>query len=113
MRASVFWRAAALQVLAVAALSIALAVALPHNFFDDWGWVVGPGAWIVCAALTARILGLPPGPTLLGAAVAGLVSVPAVLLDLHWLGVAVAVGLFALWCARLAARTRVAAWSSG
>jgi hypothetical protein len=113
MNRSVLWRAAALQVAAVAALSIALALALPKSFFDDWGWIVGPGAWIVCAALTARLLRLPRLPTLLGAAVAGLISVPAVLLDLHWLGVVIAVGLFAIWCARLSDRTRVPAWTSG
>ena len=107
------WRAAAIQVAAVAVLSIALALALPHSFFDDWGWVTGPAAWLACSALTARLLGLPPGPTMAGAAVAGLVSVPAVLLGLHWLGVVVAVGLFALWCARLAPRNRVPAWTSG
>jgi hypothetical protein len=97
----------------VAVLSLALALALPKSFFDDWGWVVGPGAWIACAALTARQLRLPQRPTLIGAAVAGLISVPAVLLGLHWLGVVIAVGLFAAWCARLSDRTRVAAWTSG
>ena len=107
------WRAAAIQVAAVAALSIALALALPHSFFEDWGWVTGPAAWMLCAALTARLLDLPIGPTIGGAVLAGLVSVPAVLLGLHWLGVIVAVGLFALWCARLAARNRVPAWTSG
>ena len=105
------WRAAALQVAAVAALSILLALVLPHSFFDDWGWVTGPLAWLACSALTARLLGLPPGRTIAGAAVAGLVSVPAVLVGLHWLGVVVAVGLFALWCARLPPRNRVPAWS--
>jgi hypothetical protein len=113
MNRSVLWRAAALQVAAVAVLSIALAVALPKTFFDDWGWLAGPGAWIACAALTARLLRLPPIPTLAGAAVAGLISVPAVLLGLHWLGVVIAVGLFAVWCARLSDRTRVPAWTSG
>jgi hypothetical protein len=113
MDRSVLWRAAALQVVAVAVLSIALALALPKSFFDDWGWVAGPGAWIACAALTARLLRLPQRPTLIGAAAAGLVSVPAVLLDLHWLGVVVAVGVFGLWCGRLAGRTRVPAWTSG
>src|SRR3954453_20372466 len=101
MDRSVFWRAAALQVAAVAVLSIALALALPKSFFDDWGWVVGPGAWIICAALTARLLRLPRIPALLGAAVAVQISVPAVLLGLHWLGVVIAVGLFAIWCGRL------------
>jgi hypothetical protein len=113
MDRSVLWRSAAIQVAAVAALSIALALALPHSFFDDWGWVTGPAAWLACSALTARLLGLAPGRTIAGAALAGLVSVPAVLLGLHWLGVLVAVGLFALWCARLPPRNRVPSWSSG
>jgi hypothetical protein len=95
------WRAAALQLVAVALLSLALGLALPHGFFEDWGWVAGPAAWMLCAALTARVLRLPPGPTLLGAALAGLPSVLAVLVGLHWAGAALAVGLFALWCARL------------
>ena len=38
---------------------------------------------------------------LVGAVLAGLPSVVAVLLGVHWLGAAVAIGLFALWCARL------------
>ena len=53
---SVLWRAALVQALAVAVLSIALALALPHSFFEDWGWLAGPGAWIVCALVTARVV---------------------------------------------------------
>ena len=96
------WRAALLQLAAVALLSIALALALPHSFFEDWGWLAGPASWMLCAAFTARVLRLPLGRALLGAALAGLPSLLAVLLDLHWAGAALAVGLFALWCARLA-----------
>ncbi len=95
------WRAALLQLVAVAALSIALAVALPHSFFEDWGWIAGPASWLLCAAFTARLLSLPLAPTLLGAVLAGLPSLVAVLLDAHWAGAVLAVGLFALWCARL------------
>lgn len=95
------WRAALLQLAAVALLSIALGLALPHSFFEDWGWLTGPGAWMLCAALTARVLGLPLGPALLGAVLAGLPSLLAVLVGLHWAGAVLAVGLFALWCARL------------
>lgn len=97
----ILWRSALLQLLAVAILSVALAVALPHGFFVDWGWIAGPAAWMLCAAFTARVLGLPLAPTLIGAALAGLPSVVAVVLGVHWLGAAIAVGLFALWCARL------------
>ncbi len=113
MDGSVLWRAAALQVGTVAALSVALALALPHSFFNHWGWLTGPVAWLLCAAVTARLLRLPRARAILGAALAGAASVPAVLLGLHWLGVVIAVGLFALWCARLSSRTRVPAWTSG
>jgi hypothetical protein len=56
---SVLWRAALVQALGVAVLSVALAIALPHSFFEDWGWLAGPGAWMACAALTAVVLRLP------------------------------------------------------
>jgi hypothetical protein len=95
------WRAALLQLVAVALLSIALGLALPHSFFEDWGWIAGPVSWMLCAAFTARMLRLPPGPTLLGAALAGLPSIVAVIVGLHWAGAVLAVGLFALWCGRL------------
>ncbi len=97
-------RAAVLQGATVAVLSIALATALPHSFFEDRGWLAGPGAWLLCALVTASLLGLPRGRALLGAALAGLPSVPAVLLGVHWAGAVVAIALFALWCGRLPAR---------
>ena len=102
MNRSTLWRAALVQSVAVAVLSVALAVALPHSFFVDWGWVAGPAAWAACALLCARVLGLPVARTLLGAALAGLPSVLAVAIGVHWLGAALAICLFALWCARLA-----------
>jgi hypothetical protein len=98
------WRSALLQLLAVAALSIALALALPHDFFEDWGWLTGPLAWLLCAAFTARVLALPLGPTLLGALLAGLPSLLFVVIGAHWAGAVVAIALFALWCARLRRR---------
>jgi hypothetical protein len=95
------WRAALLQLVAVALLSVALAAALPHDFFVDWGWIAGPAAWMLCAALTARLLRLPLVPALTGAVLAGLPSLLAVVFGVHWLGAALAVALFAAWCARL------------
>lgn len=95
------WRAALLQLVFVALLSIALGLALPHDFFVDWGWIAGPVAWMLCAALTARVLRLPLVQALIGAALAGLPSILAVLFGVHWAGAALAVALFALWCARL------------
>jgi hypothetical protein len=102
--AGITWRAAALQAGAVAAISIVLALALPHSFFEDWGWLTGPGAWALCAAFTARVLGLPVLQTLVGALLAGLPSLIAVVAGLHWLGALFAVVLFALWCGATAAR---------
>jgi hypothetical protein len=97
----VLWRTALLQLIAVAVLSLALGLALPKSFFVDWGWLAGPASWMLCAALTATLLKLPLVPTLTGAVLAGLASLLFVLLALHWLGAIVAVGLFAVWCARL------------
>jgi hypothetical protein len=101
MDVSTLWRAALLQLAAVAVLSIALAIALPRDFFVDWGWIAGPASWMLCAAFTARVLSLPLVPTLTGAVLAGLPSLIAVLFALHWAGAILAVGLFAVWCARL------------
>jgi hypothetical protein len=101
MHVPTLWRAALLQLAAVALLSLALGLALPEEFFEDWGWVTGPAAWMLCAAFTARVLRLPLGAALLGAALAGLPSLLAVVLGVHWLGAVLAVALFALWCARL------------
>ena len=100
----ILWRAALVQLAAVALLSIALALVLPHDFFVDWGWIAGPASWLLCAAFTARVLRLPTVPALIGAVLAGLPSLVAVLIDLHWAGAILAVGLFALWCARLRPR---------
>ena len=101
------WRAALLQLVAVALLSIALALALPHDFFVDWGWIAGPSAWMLCAAFTARALRLPLVPALIGAVLSGLPSILAVVFGVHWAGAALAVGLFALWCARLRSEDEV------
>lgn len=100
MRFEVFWRVAVVQLVAVAVLSLLLAAVFSHGFFESWGWLVGPAAWLGCAWLTARVVGLEPQPTLVWAVLAGLVSALFVLLGLHWLGALVAVGLFAYLCAR-------------
>lgn len=104
MDLTVLWRSALIQAGSVVALSLVLVLALPHSFFEDWGWLSGPAAWIACALLTARFVGLPRGPVLLGAALAGIPSAIAVLAGLHWLGVVIAVAAFAAWCGWLAAR---------
>ncbi len=100
MRFEVFWRVAVVQLVAVLLLALVLGVVFSHGFFVDWGWLVGPLVWLGCAALTARIVGLDTAFALVGAVLAGLVSALAVIIGVHWLGVIVAIGLFAAWCAR-------------
>jgi hypothetical protein len=100
MRFEVFWRVAVVQLAAIAVLAIALAIVFSHGFFEDWGWLVGPLTWLGCAWITARVVGLEPASTLVRALAAGAVSAIFALAGLHWLGLLVAVGLFAYLCAR-------------
>ena len=98
MNGSLALRASALQAALVIALSLALALALPTSFFENWGWLSGPAAWIGCAALTGRALRLPIGRTLLGAVLVGPLAVLALIAGAHWLGVAIAIAGFGIWC---------------
>jgi hypothetical protein len=100
MDTSLLWRSALVQLVSVGVIFVVLAILLPHSFFDTWGWLTGPVAWMLCAALTARVLGLPLGSTLLGALLAGIPDAISVLIGLHELGGVIAIALFALWCAR-------------
>jgi hypothetical protein len=95
---SILLRSAILQTLMVGVLSTLLALALGTRFFTHWGWIVGPLAWVACSLATARVLALATRRTLLGAVLAGLPSIAAVAVGLHWLGDAMAIVLFALWC---------------
>jgi len=97
----ILWRVALVQVLAVALLSLLLGVILPHSFFETWGWLTGPLAWLACAWLTARIVGLPEPPVLFRAVLAGIPSLLFVLIGLHWLGVIAVIAIFAVACAYL------------
>lgn len=96
-------RAALIQAAAVAVLAVVLALVFSHGFFEDWGWLVGVAAWLACALFTARVLGLPRRGALLGAVLAGVLSAIGVLAGVHWLGLAIAVVAFGLWCGRLEA----------
>jgi hypothetical protein len=100
VRLEIFWRVAVIQLVSVALLSLLLAALLSHGFFENWGWLVGPLAWLACARLTAWVVGLEVASTLLRAVLAGVLSFLAVLIGLHWLGALIAVGLFAYLCAR-------------
>jgi hypothetical protein len=101
MDSEILWRVAVVQVIAVAVLSLILGLLLPHSFFASWGWLTGPIVWLLCSWLTARVVGLAPEPVLVRAVLAGIPSAIFVLLGLHWVGVLIAIGLFAWLCAQL------------
>jgi len=104
MDRSVAWRAALLQGAFVAVVAVVLAVTLDKAFFEDWGWLAGPGAWAACALVCATVLRLPALPVLAGAALSGLPSLATVLAGVHWAGTPLALALFGLWCGWIAAR---------
>jgi hypothetical protein len=103
MDGSVAVRAALLLAGSLAVVALVLGATLSREFFEDYGWAAGPGAWAACALLTAALLRLPWLPALAGAALAGLPGLAGVLLGAHWLGPPVGVVLFGVWCGRLAA----------
>src|SRR3954454_16651411 len=111
MDRSILWRAAAAQVLLVALILVILALVRQHSFFDDWGWLTGPAAWLACAAITAWALHLPVRGVMLGGVLAGIPSAVAVLAGVHWLGVAIAVPAFSGWCAWLPGHSGRLRWS--
>ena len=106
MNWSVALRAGALQAVSIFCVSLALGALLERDFFVSWGWLAGPGAWIICALAVGAILRLPLPWVLAGAAVSGLPSLAAVFAGVHWAGIPLAVLIFGLWCGWLAARSR-------
>lgn len=97
-----------IQLVSVAILGVVLAITLPHHFFESWGWLAGPAAWLICAAAAGSLLRLSVPMTLLGAVLAGIPSALATLTGVHWLGVVVGIFLFGLWCGWLSMREAAA-----
>ena len=81
------------------AILFAILVALvPHHFFDDYGWFVGPLAWIACSLVTARVLRLPVGYVLFSALVGGVAGTIVLIVANHTAGLVAAVLVFAASC---------------
>jgi hypothetical protein len=93
-----FWRSLAVQAAAVIALFAVLALAIPGDFFDDWGFVVGPIAWIACSLVTARVLALPLGFVLFAALAGGVAGTIVLLVANHWAGMVAGLLVFAASC---------------
>ena len=87
--------AAVVAVVLLAGLSLLL---LDHQAFVDWGFLIGPAAWLIACVVGARFAGLTLLAGVVGAVVAGVPSAAATLTGLHWLGVVVGLLAFAWWC---------------
>jgi len=97
-------QAALLMVSLLVPVFIALAIALPKSFFEDWGAVAGPAAWFACALAAGRILKLSLERVTAAAAIAGVPSLVLVLVGLHDVGPIISIPLFGLLCGHIRVR---------
>jgi len=93
-----FWRSLLVQGAIVAVLFSVLALLLPDDFFDDWGFLVGPLAWIACSLFTARLLPLPLSFVLFAALAGGVAATIVLLVVNHWAGLIAGLLVFAASC---------------
>ena len=75
-----------------------LALALDHDFFEDWGWLVGPVVWLACSVVTGRILSFPLAYVLFSAVAGGVAGVIVMLATSHTPGLIAALLVFAASC---------------
>ncbi len=90
-----FWRVAAVQVALTGGLFGILAVTVPHHFFDNWGFVVGPLFWVACSLITGRVFSLPILFSLFCAAAGGVAGTLVGLALGHPVGIVAGVAVFA------------------
>jgi hypothetical protein len=98
LNARLFWKALAVQLIVVAIPFAILAVALDDDFFEDWGWLVGPVVWLACSVITARILSLPLAYALFSAVAGGVAGLLVMLATSHIAGTVAALLVFAASC---------------
>jgi len=71
LNARLFWKTLVVQAIVVAIPFAILGLTLSHDFFEDWGWLVGPIVWLACSVVTGRILALPLAYVLFSAVAGG------------------------------------------
>ena len=98
MNARLFWKSLVVQAIVVTIPFAILGVTLDEAFFEDWGWAVGPVAWLACSAVTARILSLPLGYVLFSAVAGGVAMTIVMLATNHWAGMGAGLLVFAASC---------------
>ena len=98
MNARLFWKSFAVQAVVVLIPFSLLDLALSREFFEDWGWAVGPVVWLACSVATARILRLPLGYVLFSAVAGGVAGALVFLATSHLPGMLAALLVFAASC---------------
>jgi hypothetical protein len=98
VNARLFWKSLAVQAVVVAIPFAVLGLALDRDFFEDWGWAVGPVIWLACSVVTARILRLPLGYVLFSAVAGGVAGALVMLATSHLAGMGAALLVFAASC---------------
>lgn len=100
MNSQLFWRALLAQaVCAGVPFVVLVALPLPDDLFDDYGFVIGPAIWLAAAYLASRFIPAPRSLVMF-AALAGLVAGTIVMLATsHTAGGIVALLVFAASCA--------------
>jgi hypothetical protein len=98
LNARLFWKAFVVQLLVVAIPFAILALTLSHDFFEDWGWLVGPVIWLACSLVTGRILSLPVTYVLFSAVAGGVAGLLVMLATSHTPGLVAALLVFSASC---------------
>jgi hypothetical protein len=98
VNARLFWKSLLVQAVAVAIPFAILGIALDRDFFEDWGWAVGPAVWLLCSVVTARVLALPLGYVLFSAVAGGVAGLLVMLATSHLPGMGAALLVFAASC---------------
>jgi len=93
-----FWRSLLVQALIVGALFVLLALAFDKEFFKDYGFAIGPLAWLGCSLVTARLLSLPAGLVMFAALAGGVAGFLVGLVAGHVAGLGVSLLVFAASC---------------
>lgn len=99
VKVKLFWQSFAVQALGVAVLfGILVALPLDKDFFEDWGYVTGPLAWMLVTVLSARVLPIPAGIVLFNALAGGVAGFLVGLVAGHAPGLVISLLVFAASC---------------
>jgi hypothetical protein len=93
-----FWKALVVQAVVVAIPFAILGLSLSVDFFEDWGWMVGPVVWLACSLVTGRILDIPLPYVLFSAVAGGVAGLIVMLATNHLAGMIAALLVFAASC---------------